>query len=283
MPEPRRKATASHDTAAAPAPEARLDVTAQLLNLRAGLYAVELGAMRTSRTASGMVLPCARIDPLPAAAALVHVSTLSSTPLLLPGLPAAFIRAAGEAAVLVTIYKLSGPTPPPELRIKYMGGPGGVPPVANDSQPSLALTLSVHTERHGDVVVAGGAWACAPNGECPIEGFSLHLAGGLLEDAVEYQAILGRDWASPWVPGGTFCGSRGLALPLIGLRIRLRGPFEKSHAVLVWGRFAAAGELGPFENGAVCEAAEDTLLGLRVSVCARSEVGQGRNKRAKKI
>ncbi len=233
--------------------------------------------MRTSRTQTGLVLPCARIDPLPAAAAQVHISTLGPTPLLLPGLPAAFIRAAGEAAVLVTIYKLSGPTPPPELRIKFLGGPDSSPPVPNDNEPSLALVLSVHTERHGDITAAGGAWAASPAGGGAIEGFSLQIAGELPADAVEYQAILGRDWASPWVSGPDFCGSRGLALPLIGLRIRLRGEHARSHAVLVWGRFAQAGELGPFEDGAVCEAAEDTLVGLRVAVCARPPAGSGRS------
>jgi hypothetical protein len=269
MAEPRRKPTA----AAKPAPEAKLDVSAQLLNLRAGLYAVELGAMRTSRTESGMVLPCARIDALPAAAAAVHISTLGPTQLLLPGLPAAFIRASGEAAVLVTIYKLSGPTPPPELRIKFLAGATGSPDVPNDNEPSLPLTLSVHTERHGDVACAGGAWAGAPKGDSAIEGFSLQLGGELPVDAVEYQAILGRDWASPWVTGPGFCGSRGLALPLIGLRIRLRDTFARTHAVLIWGRFAQAGELGPFEDGAVCESSEDTLVGLRISLCARPSMG----------
>ncbi len=267
MAEPRRKPAVAPKPE--PAPEARLDVSAQLLNLRAGLYAVELGAMRTSRTESGMVLPCARIDALPAAASQVHISTLGPTQLLLPGLPSAFIRAAGEAAVLVTIYKVSGPTPPPELRIKFLGGPTGSPPVPNDNEPSLPLTLSVHTERCGDVTAAGGAWAGAQSFDGAIEGFALQVAGVIPADAVEYQAILGRDWASPWVTGPDFCGSRGLALPLIGLRIRLRDTFAQSHAVLVWGRFANAGERGPFEDGAVCEAAEDTLVGLRVSLCAR--------------
>ncbi len=283
MAEPRRKPApdlADNPVPLSP-PEARLEVTAQLLNLRAGLYAVELGSMRTTRNEAGMVLPCARIDPLPAAACGVHISTLSTTPLLLPGMPASFIRAAGEAAVLVTIYKLAGPAPPPELRIKFMGAPAGSPPAPSSIEKSLPLTLTVHVERDGDVTAQGGAWATAPHGGSAIEGFCLLPSGGLPHDALEYQAILGRDWASPWASGGEFCGSRGLALPLMGLRIRLRNPFSRSHAILVWGRFTKAGERGPFEDGALCEAAEDTLAGLRVSICERPSAGDGR-KRGKK-
>jgi hypothetical protein len=40
---------------------------------------------------------------------------------------------------------------------------------------------------------------------------------------IEYQAVLGRGWLSPWVEGGQFCGSRGMALPILGLRVRLKG------------------------------------------------------------
>ena len=55
-----------------------------------------------------------------------------------------------------------------------------------------------------------------------IEGFGVHPRGEIGPDQIEYQAVLGRGWLSPWIEGGKFCGSRGMALPLLGLQVRLK-------------------------------------------------------------
>ena len=67
---------------------------------------------------------------------------------------------------------------------------------------------------------AGSASAAASAGS---RGSRLRPVGGIPADDIEYQAVLGRGWMSPWVEGGQFCGSRGMALPILGLRVRLRG------------------------------------------------------------
>ncbi len=240
--------------------------------MKQGLYAVELGATRTQRTDAGLILPCARIDPLPATAADVHFASLSASPLLLPGTHPAFLRVTADASVLLTIYKVAGPTPPPELRIRLIGAASGEDQPGEAALPSLPLALTIHVEQYGDLLAGGGLWAAAPNGQSAIEGFAMTLLeSGLPPDALEYQAVLGLDWASPWTTAGEFCGSRGLALPLLGVRIRLRTPHDSTHAVTVWGRFAESGERGPFEDGTVCEADKEALVGLRVTVGERPQ------------
>ncbi len=52
---------------------------------------------------------------------------------------------------------------------------------------------------------------------------------GVAPQDLEYQAVLGRGWLSPWIEGGKFCGSRGMALPLLGLNVRLKGEAAKTH------------------------------------------------------
>jgi hypothetical protein len=232
--------------------DAPLEVSTQLMALRAGLYAVELAPMRVTRGRGGMVLPCARLDRLPEAEAEVHVAALSPSRLLEPGQYPTFMAVTGDASVLLTIYKLAGPSAAPEVL------------------DSLPLKVELHVQRHGDVSAAGGAWAMSPDGQGAIEGLCVRLEGGLPADGVEYQAILGREWVSPWMTGGEFCGSRGLALPLVGVRIRAAPEFAVGHRVRVWGRFAKAGEAGPFEDGEACAVADDTLVGLRVVVIARA-------------
>ena len=252
----------------------KLDVSAQLLVVHAGLYSLELTAPRTQRTDTGMVLPCARLDALPGSAAEVHIASLSASNLLLPGSHPSFMRVTGNASVLLTIYKLGGSSPSPELRISYVGPAGGLydKPASDpsDAMPSLPLTVTIHVERHGDMLSVGGLWAAAPDSEDTIEGFSIRPGEGLPPDCLEYQAILGIDWASPWTGPGEFCGSRGLALPLLGFRVRMRPPYGATHTATIWGRFAKAGEVGPLHDGAACEVQGDALVGMRVVVGERA-------------
>jgi hypothetical protein len=71
---------------------------------------------------------------------------------------------------------------------------------------------------------------------------------------IEYQAVLGRGWLSPWVSGGEFCGSRGMALPVLGLRVRLRGAAAEAFDCTYAATFVDGAEIGPVAAGEACEA-----------------------------
>ena len=77
---------------------------------------------------------------------------------------------------------------------------------------------------------------------------------------IEYQAVLGRGWLSPWVEGGKFCGSRGMALPLLGMRIRLKGSAAASYDCSYAATFVDGTTIGPVAAGEACEA--ESLAGL---------------------
>jgi len=95
--------------------------------------------------------------------------------------------------------------------------------------------------------------------------------GDVPADQLEYQALLGQDWTSPWTSGGDFCGSRQMALPLLGVRVRLRGDAEARYRCQVWGRYAG-GEVVHVENGDLCRNAAGTPLeGLRVALVRKTE------------
>ena len=87
-----------------------------------------------------------------------------------------------------------------------------------------------------------------------IEGFSLTPHDGLKPSDIEYQAVLGRGWLSPWIEGGKFCGSRGMALPLLGLKLRLKGAAAKTYECSYSASFVDGSAVGPVPAGETCEA-----------------------------
>jgi hypothetical protein len=87
-----------------------------------------------------------------------------------------------------------------------------------------------------------------------IEGFSLTPRDGVKPTDLEYQAVLGRGWLSPWIEGGKFCGSRGMALPLLGLKVRLKGAAAKTHECSYSASFVDGSAVGPVPAGEACEA-----------------------------
>ena len=89
--------------------------------------------------------------------------------------------------------------------------------------------IVAHVQRTGDVPAKFGEWVGTRGSQLWIEGFSLTPRDGIKPADIEYQAVLGRGWLSPWIEGGKFCGSRGMALPLLGLKVRLKGAAAKTH------------------------------------------------------
>ena len=101
-----------------------------------------------------------------------------------------------------------------------------------------------------------------------------HFRAGVRAGDVEYQAVLGRGWLSPWAEGGQFCGSRGMALPILGLGVRLRGAAAERFEAVVSARFTDGAAAGPITDGAPCEAAslaplEAFLVELRPRASAK--------------
>ncbi len=74
---------------------------------------------------------------------------------------------------------------------------------------SNATAMSPAASGNGSVAAGAGRW---------IEGFGIAAPEGVATQDLEYQAVLGRGWLSPWILSGGFCGGRGMSLPILGLR-----------------------------------------------------------------
>ena len=120
--------------------------------------------------------------------------------------------------------------------------------------------IVAHIQRMGDVAGQFGAWTGTRGSASWVEGFAIAPPEGVAPQDLEYQAVLGRGWLSPWIEGGKFCGSRGMALPLLGLNVRLKGNAAKTHECTYFATFVDGSSVGPVPAGEACQA--DSLAAL---------------------
>ena len=246
---------------------AELKVSGHLMTLDTGLFCVfQAPGSPTVNDRSG--LPGVRISLPPGPAGrpdAVSISTFRQDGWMNGGDTAALVRVAeGPAQILVTVYQ--APSAPPEaaprLQVMRLGGEGGqdvraAPGMANAGVAggeAAGSDIIAHVARAGDVPGRTGDWVGTRGSRQWIEGFSVTPSEGVAPGDIEYQAVLGRGWMSPWIDGGKFCGSRGMALPLLGLRLRLKGDAAKTHECSYSATFVDGSSVGPVPGGETCEA-----------------------------
>ena len=242
-----------------------LKVSGHLMTLEAGVFCIfqPPGAPRAGKHG----LPGVRVSLPPAPLSrpgAVQISTFREDGWLPGGEGAALVRVAeGPAQILVTVYQTPGAGADAAPRLQVLRLSAEAPPapprpaVAADLAPADA-DLVAHIQRTGDVGAKLGEWMGVRGSRLWIEGFAIAPAvtiGGLpAGEAIEYQGLLGRDWLSPWVDGGKFCGSRGMALPLLGLRVRLKGKAADTQQCRVIATFGDGTLVGPVDEDTVCQA-----------------------------
>ncbi len=201
---------------------------------------------------------------------------------------AALVRVTrGPAQILVTIYQAPNSTAePPRLQILRLAEANALPPLAGRAPasapaqaaappqaapaaapppapakpepaaapPSKSGEIVAHVQGRGDVTTSLDDWMGEPGSKRWVEGFSVSPKGPVGPGDIEYQAVLGRGWLSPWAEGGQYCGSRGMSLPILGLRMRLRGDAADRFDCIVQASFVDGTEIGPSDNGEPCQA-----------------------------
>lgn len=255
--------TAARSDAPADAPQNRISelrVSGHLMTLDSGLFCV-LQAPGSAPPDNETGLPGVRVSLPPGAAGraeAVSISTFRDDGWL-EGTAALVRVSQGPAQVLVTVYQSprQGPESAPRLQVLRLNGEpasapaqGAAPAQAQAAEPEVVA----HVQRTGDVGGRIGDWIGTRGSKMWIEGFSVAPQDGIAADDIEYQAVLGRGWLSPWVEGGKFCGSRGMALPLLGLKVRLKGAAARNWDVSYEATFTDGSTAGPSGADEACEA-----------------------------
>jgi hypothetical protein len=239
-----------------------LRVTGHLMTLETGVFCVfQAPGSTLARDETG--LPGVRISLPPGTSGnpdAVSISTFRPDGWLSGRDPAALVRVTeGPAQVLVTVYQspAQGADAAPRLQVLRLSQDAAAAGQTrgNGLDPSdAAVAVVAHVQRTGDVGAKIGDWLGERGSKLWIEGFAITPPEGIPAEDIEYQAVLGRGWNSPWMEGGTFCGSRGMALPLLGVRLRLRGDSAKAYTLRYAASFVDGTVVGPVESGESCEA-----------------------------
>ncbi len=243
----------------------------QIITFDAGLFSMAL--MPGSRD-DGSGLPAARVTVPPGqsdeARHGVSISAFRTDGWLGVSDPPTLIRViAPRSPVLLTLYwpAAEGQAGMPRLQLTRLNqeqaanptqnpAPAAAPMGGPQTRPSARdVEIVAHLEGVGDVGGRLGDWIGTRGSGRAIEGFALAPRLGLTSDDLEYRALIARDRLSPWLPGGQFCGSRGLGLPLLGFCIRLRGPAAARYDLACFARFVDGTEVGPIAADQVCGAA----------------------------
>ncbi len=256
-----------------------LKVSGHLMTLDSGLFCIVQTPAKGGDPGTG--LPGVRLSLPPGAASRPDAVTISGFR------PDGWLSAIGDAALvrvsqgpaqlLVTIYQAPGggegsapniqvmrllewgtaaPTAPPRpAPARVAEAPNAAP-----ARGTAVMEMVAHIQERGDVGAMLGEWLGERGSKRWIEGFGLSPVRAIAAADIEYQAVLGQGWLSPWVEGGQFCGSRAMALPLLGLRVRLRGAPAETHDVIYSATFIDGSEVGPVMNGEACEA--DSLAAM---------------------
>jgi hypothetical protein len=251
-----------------------LRVSASMMRLDAGLYCVVVNPSPAADAQTG--LPGLRITQAPGLAGrpeAVTVRTLSDDGWMTGFGDAALVRVTGGPAfVLLTIYQAPGhgSENAPHLQVLPLMGdvarpaaqlaaPAAALPAAEASAalppPAAPQVVDVvaHIQTRGDVGARFGEWLGERGSKHWIEGFGIAPSQGIAPSDIEYQVVLGRGWLSPWAEGGQYCGSRGMALPILGLRARLRGAAAEAFSLRYSASFLDGTMVGPVAAGEPCE------------------------------
>ncbi len=259
-----------------------LKVTGHLMSLEPGLFCIFNAPAPQPADRSG--LPAVRLSLAPdcdPADAPLEFAGFRTDGWVGEANDAALVRVLRPCQMLVTIYQHPAANArAPNLQVVRIAEPvpaGAEPAAATQPAAPAAATAEIlaHIQSRGDVPGTPGAWIGEPGSGRWIEGFQMSPAILAAAEDIEYQAVLGRGWLSPWMQGGEFCGSRGMALPVLGLRARLRGDAETKMLLSLEASFTDGTRIGPVGPGEPCEAESlAPLEAFRLVLSPRAVIGE---------
>jgi GT2 family glycosyltransferase len=131
----------------------------------------------------------------------------------------------------------------------------------------LPVQIGAHIRSRGDMLFVDALWAGRVAPGLWIESFSILPLEEFGAQEVEYKGLTGSGFETPWLSDNKMCGTKGMAVPLVGFAVRLKTtPATAGFVCEYSGYFQSGVTVGPLRNGAPCRStvANDPLEGIQV-------------------
>jgi len=138
------------------------------------------------------------------------------------------------------------------------------------------LRILGHVSRRGDVEVGLGEWIAGPSNPLPIEGLELRWPGRSSQLDIRYAVRIGGPQPTPSKPvgPGTFVGTRGRALPLIGASFELGGSEAAGYQLVIDALFLGSPPVRTIGSklNITGSTGREPLVGLRLTVETKPDI-----------
>jgi len=137
----------------------------------------------------------------------------------------------------------------------------------------LPVQIGLHVRARGDMNFADVSWAGRVAPGLWIESFAVKPLRILGAQDIEYKGLTGSGFETPWLSDEKMCGTKGMAVPLVGFAVRLKsGTTTAGYDCEYSGYFQSGVTVGPLRNGAPCRStvANDPLEGIQVRLMKRA-------------
>jgi GT2 family glycosyltransferase/glycosyltransferase involved in cell wall biosynthesis len=250
----------------APSAPPQITATTQLIGLPQGFYSVTVNRGGRAPRPGQLPLPAVQLVVPPDGVSPAAVEILSSLPggwLTRQG-DTILLKVGADAAVLMTSYK-DGASAGDALDIQISRVDGAHQVVGGAALALPKAGVLAHIQTLGNQMFGPDAAAVAPG--LWIEAFGVMPMENLTAEDIEYKAVTATGSETPWMSGGSLCGTVGMGQPLIGFAVRLRGPLAERVDCQYEGSFLGGRQAAPCRNGQLCraDALGAPLEGIRLS------------------
>jgi GT2 family glycosyltransferase/glycosyltransferase involved in cell wall biosynthesis len=245
--------------------------TPQELALAPGFYAITVLRGGRPQQPVHMTVPSIQVTTPPVSSPLVEMLCSHAGGWLTQLGDTILLKVGGQATVLLTSYKSSQPDADAlDIQISRVDAPHGA--ILPTPAPLPKVNVVAHIQKLGDQTFSGGDWAGAVGQNLWIEGFAIVPESGLAPEDIEYKGVAANGWETPWFTAGAFCGTRGQAVPMIGVGIRLRAAVAERFDCICEAAFVGGSRSGSSRDGAVCrsDVIGAPLEGFRLSFAAKA-------------
>jgi GT2 family glycosyltransferase len=274
-----------------------LSASIQVLPLPPGLYlfSVQAGAPKASASSGPLALPAVHVALGPGVSTdqveFVQGSGNQGTWLFAKGdLLVAKVKGQGAMLLLNSLRAPGGDTL--SIRVERLearaAGAGAEavlasPDASNALAPApvasvidsnqVSMRTVAHIRSRGDVAFTDAAWVGRVAPGLWVESFSIRPLTQVEPQDLEYKGLTGSGFETPWVSNEQSCGTKGMAVPLVGFAVRLKSSISADYECEYNGYFASGSIVGPLRNGAPCRStvANDPLEGLQIRIVRRAD------------